>query len=229
MGNIPEIIFSTLIWALLSTTIVMAASIPLAYLLARKDFLGKRVVATLISLPLVLPPTAVGYLLLQLLSDNGPLGASTIGLDLNILFNWKGIVLACSVMSLPLVVRTMRVSFEEVNPRLEVMARTLGRSPLNTFFTVTIPLATRGILAAMILGFTRAIGEFGASMMIAGNIPGRTQTLSSAIYSAQQSGQMDKGLILLLIAVAIGFIAVFFTEYLSNPKPSKREKGVLNG
>ncbi|MCG8527669.1 MAG: molybdate ABC transporter permease subunit [Opitutales bacterium] len=229
MGNIPEIIFSTLIWALLSTTIVMAASIPLAYLLARKDFLGKRVVATLISLPLVLPPTAVGYLLLQLLSDNGPLGASMIGLDLNILFNWKGIVLACSVMSLPLVVRTMRVSFEEVNPRLEVMARTLGRSPLNTFFTVTIPLAARGILAAMILGFTRAIGEFGASMMIAGNIPGRTQTLSSAIYSAQQSGQMDKGLILLLIAIAIGFIAVFFTEYLSNPKSSKREKGVLNG
>jgi molybdate transport system permease protein len=217
MHSLSTVVSSTVFWAGLSTLIVMMVSIPLAFVLARVDFHGKYVVSTLVSLPLVLPPTAVGYLLLQLLADDGPLGRGTLGFDLDILLNWKGVIVACSVMSLPLVVRTARVSFEEVNPRLEMMARTLGRSRLATFFTITLPLAGKGLIASMILGFTRAIGEFGATVIVAGNIPGRTQTLASAIFSAQQAGNEQRANMLLIVALVVGFTAVFLTEWLSRP------------
>lgn len=224
MHSLSTVISSTVFWAGLSTLIVMMVSIPLAFVLARIDFRGKYVVSTLVSLPLVLPPTAVGYLLLQLLADDGPFGRETLGFDLDILLNWKGVIVACSVMSLPLVVRTARVSFEEVNPRLEMMARTLGRSRLRTFFSITLPLAARGLIASMILGFTRAMGEFGATVIVAGNIPGRTQTLASAIFSAQQAGNEQRANMLLIVALVVGFIAVFLTEWLSRPevKPEVR-------
>lgn len=211
MLTITQIILPTLLWASLSTAVVMLLAVPLGYLLARTDFFGKRVIATLTSLPLVLPPTAVGYLLLRLFADSGPLGM------LDLLLTWKAIIIACSVMSLPLALRTTRVSFEAIDPQLESMARTLGRTRLNTFITVTLPLAKRGLLAAAILGFTRAMGEFGATVIIAGNIPGRTQTLSSAIYSAQQSGNDQQATLLLSIALLVGFVAVFLSEWLSRP------------
>jgi molybdate transport system permease protein len=217
-----EAVRNTILWATMSTTLVMVPGIMLAYALARYEFFGKKTISTLASLPLVLPPTAAGFLLLSLLADNGPLGRHVLGIDLDILLNWKGVVLACAFMSLPLVVRTARVSFEGVNPRYEAMACTLGLSPLRVFFTVTIPLAGRGLLAAMILGFTRAMGEFGASVVLAGNIPGRTQTLASAIYSAQQSGNTRQANILLCVALCVGFAAVFTTEWLSQ---SRVEKG----
>jgi molybdate transport system permease protein len=148
-----------------------------------------------------------------------------LGIDLDILLNWKGVVLACAFMSLPLVVRTARVSFEAVNPRYEVMARTLGVSPAKTFFTITLPLAGRGLLAAMILGFTRAMGEFGASVVVAGNIPGRTQTLASAIYSAEQAGDSHQATILLCIALTVGFVAVYTTEWLAYNRVEKGSRG----
>jgi molybdate transport system permease protein len=209
---------STMLWAAMSTVLVMVPGVLLAYALARFEFFGKKTISTLASLPLVMPPTAAGYLLLRLLADNGPLGRHSIGIDLNILLNWKGVVLACAVMSMPLVVRTARVSFEAVNPRYEYMARTLGHGPVRVFFIVTLPLAGRGLLAAMILGFTRAMGEFGASVVLAGNIPGRTQTLASAIFSAQQSGNEKQASILLCVALLVGFTAIFATEWLSRTR-----------
>lgn len=224
MNSLSSVVADTVLWALLSTLWVGLLGIPLAYALARFSFWGKHAVSTLVSLPLVLPPTAVGYLLLLMLADNGPLGRDRLGFDLDVLFNWKGIVLACGVMSMPLVVRTARVSFEEVNPRLEMMARTLGYGPLRTFFKVTVPLASRGLGAALVLGFVRAIGEFGATMMVAGNIPGKTQTLSLSIYSAQQAGHDERAYVLLWVALLVGFAAIFLTEWLARPRKLKRRK-----
>jgi molybdate transport system permease protein len=163
---------------------------------------------------LVLPPTAVGYLLLRILSRRGPLGAPRLGFDLDLLLTWKGAVVASAIMSLPLVTRTARVAFEEVDTRLEGMARTLGMTPWGAFRTVTLPLARRGLLAAAILGFSRALGEFGATVIVAGNIPGRTQTLALAIFSDLQAGDDGRAMILVGITVVIAFAAVYSVERL---------------
>jgi molybdate transport system permease protein len=211
-----EALRSTLLWAALATSLVMVPGTLIAYFLARHDFLGKRVVSTLFSLPLVLPPTAVGYLLLRLFAADGPLGRDTLGLDLEVILTWKAVVVAIAVMAMPLVVRTARVSFESVDPRYEEMARTLGHGRAATFLRYTLPLAARGLLAALILGFTRAVGEFGATIVLAGNIPGRTQTLASAIFSAQQAGREEEANFLLGVALAVGFAAVYATEHLSH-------------
>jgi len=210
MGETWQVVFVSLTWALVSTTLTFLLAIPIAYALARSDFRGKTILSTLFSMPLVLPPTAVGYLLLQLFADDG-----WLGIDWNLLLTWKAVIVACTVMSFPLVVRTSRVSFESVDCKLEVVACSLGKSRAAVFFGITLPLASKGLLAAAILGFTRALGEFGATVTIAGNIPGRTQTLASAIYSAQQAGDDARATLLLLIALAIGFTAVFLTEWLT--------------
>ena len=207
-----SVIARTLLWASGSTLLVLIPATALAYLLARKEFPGKHLIATLCTLPLVLPPTAVGYLLLLLLADNGLLGVNRIGFDLQILFTWKAVILASAVMSFPLVVRTARLSFANVDPRLETMSRSLGYGWGQTMFKVTLPLAYRGLLAAAILGFTRALGEFGATVMIAGNLGGRTSTLSASIYSAQQSGDRSHAHLLVALALLIGFAAVFASE-----------------
>jgi molybdate transport system permease protein len=210
-----EALKTTLAWASLATLLVMLPAIPLAYALARFSFPGKKMVSTLFSLPLVLPPTAVGYMLLRLFASTGPLGRRSLGFDLDVILTWKAVVIACAVMATPLIVRTARVSFEGVDRRYEEMARTLGHGRLAAFFRYTLPLASRGLLSAVILGFSRAIGEFGATIVLAGNIPGRTQTLSSAIFSAQQAGHEGEANFLLGVALAVGFIAIFLTEYLS--------------
>lgn len=210
-----EALRNTLAWAALATALVMVPGTLVAYLLARCEFTGKRVVSTLFSLPLVLPPTAVGYLLLRLFAAEGPLGRETLGLDLEVILTWRAVVVALAVMALPLVVRTARVSFEAVDPRYEAMARTLGHGRAATFLRYTLPLAARGLLAALILGFTRAVGEFGATVVLAGNIPGRTQTLASAIFSAQQAGREEEANFLLVVALVVGFAAVFASEHLS--------------
>lgn len=201
--------------ATVSTLVVVVPGTLLAYALARHDFPAKRLLSTLIGLPMVLPPTAVGFLLLRLLASSGPLGRETLGVDLDLLLTWKAAVLASATMSLPLVVSAARVAFEGVDPRLEQMARTLGYGPVAVLRRVTLPLAARGLLAATIIGFTRAVGEFGATVTIAGNIPGRTQTLATAIYSAQQAGDDDQGYVLLCVALALGFVSIFATERLS--------------
>lgn len=218
MAAVTIVVGFTILWAALSTCVVMVPGVLFAYLLARYEFTGKNVLSTLVSLPLLLPPTAVGYLLLRMLAHNGPLGQVLLGIDIDILLDWKGVVVACSVMSLPLVVRTARVSFEAVDPRLEAMARTLGYGRVRTFLSITLPLAARGLVASMILGFTRAMGEFGATVTIAGNIPGQTQTLASAIYSAQHAGDEVRASVLLVISLGVGFSLVFLAETLSRPQ-----------
>lgn len=200
--------------ALVATLIVLPPGIALGWVLARRAVPGKALIETLTALPLVLPPTAVGFLLLRLLARNGPFGEARLGFDLDLLFTWKGAVLASAVMSLPLVVRTARVAFEEVDPQLEGVARTLGLGPLETFLAVTLPLAGRGLLAAAVLGFARALGEFGATILVAGNIPGRTQTLALAIFSDMQAGREDDAMVLVAITVAIAFLALWTTEAL---------------
>jgi molybdate transport system permease protein len=210
-----EVLRNTLLWAALATALVMVPGTLVAYLLARREFRGKRIVSTLFSLPLVLPPTAVGYLLLRTFAVDGPLGRDTLGMDLDVILSWKAVVIACAVMATPLVVRTARVSFEAVDPRYEDMARTLGHGRAATFLRYTLPMARRGLMAALILGFTRAVGEFGATIILAGNIPGRTQTLATAIFSAQQAGRESEANVLLVVALVTGFAAVYASEALS--------------
>lgn len=210
-----EILLLTLRIAVVATALTAVPGIALGYALARWQFRGKQLVAALVTLPLVLPPTAVGFLLLRLLAVDGPLGRRTLGFDLGLVLTWKAAVLAAMVMSLPLVARTARVAFEGVPPRLEMMARTLGYGPLRTFFHFTLPLASRGLAAALILGLTRAVGEFGATVTLAGNIPGQTRTLAAAIFSAQQVGDRAAADFLMLVALGLGLAAIWITEWLT--------------
>ena len=224
MPTIYETVSSTLLWAVLASLIVAAPGLTIAYLLARREFFGKKVLSTFTTLPLVLPPTAVGYLLLRLFADDGWLGRERLGFDLDIILSWKAVVIACSIMSFPIFVRTARVAFEEVNPRLESMGRTLGMGRQKVFLSITLPLASRGLIAATLLGFTRALGEFGATIILAGNIPGRTQTLASALFSAQQSGNETLANQLLGVALLVGFIAVYTTERLASKRSLRKEQ-----
>ena len=201
--DVMEVVERTVRVAGVATAVVIVPSTLLGYALARHDFPGKRLLSTMTTLPMVLPPTAVGCLLLPMLASDGLLGRRILGVDLKLLLTWKAAVVAAAVMSIPLVVRTARVAFEGVDPRLEWMARTLGYSRSAVFFRFSIPMARRGLLAAVILGFTRALGEFGATVTIAGNIPGRTQTLSSAIFQAQQDGDAVAGYTLMAIAATL--------------------------
>ena len=164
--------------ALAATTLMAAPGIALGWVLARRRFPGKALVETLVSLPLVLPPVATGYILLSVLGRRFALGRWLEDGGLQILFTWKAVVLAMTVMGLPLFVRTARAGFEQVNERFEQVAATLGASVARTFFSISLPLARRFVLAGAILGFSRALGEFGATVMVAGSMPGRTRTLA---------------------------------------------------
>jgi molybdate transport system permease protein len=198
--------------ALCATLVILPPGIALGWLLARRQVPGRALIETLTALPLVLPPTAVGYLLLRLLARDGVLGERSLGVDLDLLFTWKGAVLAAALMSLPLVVRTARVAFGEVDPRLEAMARTLGLGPARTFVAVTLPLSRRGLLAAAVLGFSRALGEFGATVIVAGNIPGQTQTLALAIFNDMQVGRDSEAMTLVGVTVVLAFVALWTVE-----------------
>jgi molybdate transport system permease protein len=188
--------------------------IALAWLLARCEWRGKSVVETLVALPLVMPPVATGLLLLKLLGRRSPIGGwLERTLDWEIIFTWRGVVVATAVMSFPLLVRTARVAFENVSPRLEHVARTLGAGPWRVFTSVTFPLALRGLIAGALLAFARALGEFGATIMVAGYIPGKTATLALSIYHSVQLGRDGEALGLLAISVVIAFAAVWTSEW----------------
>jgi molybdate transport system permease protein len=209
-----QITWFTLSVATLSTLAILPLGVALAWLLARRDWRGKSVVETLVALPLVMPPVATGLLLLKLLGRRGPLGGwleNTLGWE--IVFTWRGVVVATAVMSFPLLVRTARVAFEGVNPRLEQVARTLGAGPWRVFATITLPLAARGLVAGAMLAFARALGEFGATIMVAGYIPGQTATLSLSIYHLVQLGRDSEALALLGISVTLAFGAVWLSEF----------------
>jgi molybdate transport system permease protein len=205
--------------AALSTLVILPPGVGLAWLLARHEWRGKSLVETFVSLPLVMPPVATGLILLKLLGRRGPIGGflhDTFSLD--IVFTWRGVLVALGVMSFPLLVRSTRVAIEEVNPRLEQIARTLGAGNTRVFCTITLPLALRGLLGGMILAFARALGEFGATIMVAGNIPGQTSTLSLSIYQSVQLGQDADAFRLLGISVALAFLAVWTSEILLRRK-----------
>lgn len=209
-----QIVGFTFGMAVLATVVIFPFGVGLAWLLARKSWRGKSLVETLVALPLVMPPVATGLILLKLLGRKGPVGSFFYEhFDWEIVFTWKAVLAAMAVMSFPLLVRGARIAFESVNPRLEQVATTLGASGVRVFFTLTFPLALRGIIAGSLLAFARALGEFGATILVAGNIPGRTTTLSVSIYSDIQLGHDDAAFRLLLVSVVLAFAAVWISEW----------------
>ncbi|MBL9204168.1 MAG: molybdate ABC transporter permease subunit [Opitutaceae bacterium] len=214
-SEILHITLFTLGVAALGTALILPGGIALGWLLARKRWPGKALVETAVALPLVVPPVATGLILLKVFGRRGPVGGWLEGtLGLEIVFTWRAVVLAAAVMALPLLVRTARVAFEEVPLRLEQVARTLGAGPWRVFFTVSLPLAARGLWAGGVLAFARALGEFGATVMVAGFIPGQTVTLALGIYHHVQLGQDDRAFVLLAISISLAFAAVALSETL---------------
>jgi molybdate transport system permease protein len=198
--------------AVVATLAGLPLAIAIGYLLARHDFVGKSAVETAVYLPLVLPPVVTGYVLLVLFGQRGALGRCLEAwFGMRLVFDWKGAALASTVMALPLMVRTVRLAIAEVDVRLEQAARTLGAGPLETLFRVTLPLARRGLIAGAVLGFARSMGEFGATIMIAGNIPGETQTAPLYIYSAlnvPDGIEQSMRLVVLAVLVSAGALAL---------------------
>jgi len=210
-----QIVWFTAWVSALSTLLILPFGLGTAWLLARREWPGKSILETTVSLPLVMPPVATGLILLKVLGRRGTIGGffhDRLGID--IVFTWRAVLLALAVMSFPLLVRSARIAFEEINPRLEQIARTLGASGLRVFFTVTAPLAMRGIVGGMLLAFARALGEFGATIMVAGNIPGKTATLSLSIFQSVQLGQDVQAFRLLGVSVVLAFVAVWASEWL---------------
>ena len=211
------------VWvSVLSTLVVLPVGLALAWMLARHDWPGKSIVETLVALPLVMPPVATGLILLNVFGRRGVIGGFLHDrLDFDVIFTWRAVLLALSVMSMPLLVRSVRVAFEEVDPRLEQIARTLGAGGWRVFFTISVPLAARGIVAGMILAFARALGEFGATIMVAGNIPGRTSTLSLSIFQDVQLGEDTHAYRLLGVSVVLAFGAVWCSELMLRRKKGR--------
>ena len=183
-------------WA---TAIDVVLGVAVAFGLSRWRSSARELVDSLLTLPLVMPPTVLGYYLLVLLGRRGVIGAWLDKFDIQLVFTWQGAVIASAVVAFPLVLKSARTAFKTVDPQFERAARTLGISEAAVFFRVTLPLAARGILAGALLAFARALGEFGATLMIAGNLPGRTQTLSVAVYAAVQAGDDSTANILVIV------------------------------
>ncbi len=200
--------------ALLATLLALVAGVPLAWILARRTFPGRDLLGVLVLLPMVLPPTVLGYYLLLVVGREGPVGQlwEAAGLG-RIVFTPTAAVLAAFVAALPFLVRAAQGGFEQVDTTFEEAARTLGRGEVGILLTVTIPLAWRGILAGIALAFARAVGEFGATLMVAGNIPGRTRTASIAIYDAVQGDRLEEAhLLALLLSIMAGGVLLFLTR-----------------
>ena len=218
-GDDWQLISFTARMAACATLLILPPGIALAWLLARKNWRGKIFIETFVALPLVLPPVVTGLVLLKLFGRRGCVGhwlQDRLGIE--IVFTWRAVVLALAVMSFPLLVRTLRPAIEEVNPALEQMARTLGAGPWRVFFTVTLPLAKRGLLAGTLLAFARALGEFGATIMVAGNIPGQTTTLAVSIYQSVELGDDHRALLLAGVSATLAFAALLAGELLLRRK-----------
>ena len=195
--------------AIAATVLNALIGIPVAYLLARRTFRGRALVDLLVTLPLVLPPTVTGYYLIVLLGRRGWLGAPVYAFTgWSVAFTWYAAVIAATVMALPLLVRTARAAIESVDRELEKAAFTLGRSEWRTALEVTLPLARNGIIAGLVLAFARALGEFGATLMLAGNIPGKTTTVPLAIYTAVQTGEMGEAVVLVLALTTLSCLVL---------------------
>jgi molybdate transport system permease protein len=209
-----QLISFTVRMASLSTLVVLPLGLALAWCLARLQWRGKALLETLVTVPLVLPPVVTGLALLKLFGRRGPIGQllhNDFGLD--VIFTWRAVVIALAVMSLPLFVWAARTAFEEVDRGFEQIARTLGAGEWRIFFTITLPLARRGVFAGTLLAFARALGEFGATIMVAGNIPGQTTTLSVAIYQYVQLGEDAHAWLLAGVSAVLAFLAVLASAY----------------
>jgi molybdate transport system permease protein len=204
--------FSALM-ALIGVAIALPPGVAIGWLLARYSFPGRTLVETLATLPLAMPPVATGLLLLRALGRRSPVGRALDAAGFEIVFTWKAVVLAMAVMSIPVIVLTAKAGFQQLNPRFEQMAATLGANPARIFFVVSLPLAARSVIAAALLGFARALGEFGATIMVAGGIPGQTETLSIAIYRLTEIGREDEAMGLLLLSIALAFSALFVSNH----------------
>ena len=196
--------------ALVATAIAFFLGIFFAYLLTKKKVPGKNIWETILILPMILPPSIVGYLLLKLFGKRGPIGSfllDTFGIQ--VVFTWIACVIAATVVALPLMYQNAKGAFQSVDPTLETAARTLGSSSFKVFRTVTMPLSIPGIVSGIVLTFARALGEFGATLMLAGNIPGRTQTIPTAIYYSVVTGKEDEAMNLVVVMVLFSFALVF--------------------
>lgn len=199
-----------------ATVMVVVLGTAIAFVLARRKFYGRDLLDALVTLPMVLPPTVTGYYLIVLLGRRGLIGQPLYELTgWSVTFTWWAAVIATAVMALPLMVKSARAALESVNPNYETVAWTLGKSELETFFRVTLPLARRGLLAGIVLSFARAFGEFGATLMLAGNLPGKTQTMPLAIYEAVVAGDERQAQLLALILTVVSVTAVYLTNKLT--------------
>ena len=198
-----------------ATVVMLPPGLLLAWALARGRFRGRVLLETVVSLPLVLPPVATGLILLMLFAPRGPIGRVLERAGIDVVFTWKAVVLAMTIMGLPLLVRTVRAGIEQVDTRYERVAATLGARPLRVFLTITLPLALPSVLAGAVLGFARALGEFGATIMVAGSIPGATRTLAVGIYTFAEIGRDREAAALLGVSAAIAFAALWVSNHLA--------------
>ena len=211
MADVISVTSFTVTMAALATLVMLLPGVAVAWLLARRRFFGRAVLETLVSLPLVLPPVATGLILLKLVGRRGPVGVVLERFGIDLVFTWRAVVLAMAVMGLPLFVRAARDGFEQVDRRYEQIAATLGASPARVFFSISLPLARRGVLAGALLGFSRALGEFGATILVAGALPS-TRTIAVAIYSYTETGQEAAATIMLLVSASIAFGALMLSN-----------------
>ncbi len=198
-----------------ATVIILVAGLGLGWLFARARFRGKLLLEVFVALPLVLPPSVVGYYLLRALGSGSPV---VEWLHIELLFTWQAAAIASAIVGLPLMVQSARAAIANVDPALENAARTLGSTELGLFWRVTLPLAKRGILAGLVLGAARALGEFGATLMVAGSIPGKTQTMPLAIYDAVQNRQNDVANQMVLLMTALAFFGLWFVRGLESSR-----------
>ncbi|MGD9561230.1 MAG: molybdate ABC transporter permease subunit [Pyrinomonadaceae bacterium] len=202
-----------------ATAIVGVLGLTFAYLLAKSQFWGKELIDAVLTVPLVLPPTVTGYYLIVLLGRRGLIGGALYDMTgWSFSFTWQGAVVAAAVVSLPLMIKASRAAIESVDTRFEIASYSLGKGKFETFFRIVLPLAKRGVLAGLVLSFARALGEFGATLMIAGNIPGQTQTMPLAIYEAVASGEDSNARIIALLLTAVSITAVYLTNRLSRSR-----------
>ena len=199
--------------AFLATIITSIIGIFISYKMANYKGRGRGFIDGIFTLPLILPPTVIGFFLLLICGKNGFVGKIFMSFNKNIIFSWSATVIAATVVAFPMMYRTCRSAFEQIDKNMISAARTLGLSETKIFFKVAIPLAWPGIIGGLVLSFARALGEFGATLMIAGNIPGKTQTMPVAIFFAVESGDMNKAMLWVLIIIAISFIMIFLLNY----------------
>lgn len=199
--------------AFIATIITAIIGIFISYKMANYNGRGKGVIDGVFTLPLILPPTVVGFFLLLICGKNGFIGKALMNFDKNIIFTWSATVVAATVVAFPMMYRSCRSAFEQIDKNMILAGRTLGLSEMKIFFKIALPLAWPGIIGGLVLSFARALGEFGATLMIAGNIPGKTQTMPVAIFFAVESGEMNKALTWVLIIVGISFGMIFLLNF----------------